>query len=854
MGTLWRSQPMQLIQLFVQIEAAHDTVDELGQLGLVEFRDQNPEVNAFQRNFVNEVKRCDEMERKLRFFEEQVRKEKGLTTILRGISVTDANASSSSGISIDELEGRCEDLEKELIQLNTNQQMLDRNYNELIELQHVLSADNHFFSENPGAARGEFAARSPLVPEAQQQAESSGSKSVKLGFLTGVIVRNKVPSFERVLWRATRGNLYMKQSDIDGQIKDPNTGDWLEKNVFIIFFSGERVQAKIKKICESFGATIYPCPENPNDRQKFLSEVTVRLQDLEVVLARSLEHRKQVLSGVAMYLQTWKAKVMKEKSIYHTMNLFNYDLGRKCLIAEGWCPQTATEDIQLALRRATQRSKALVPSILSIVPTDEVPPTYFHTNKYTKAFQEIVNAYGMAHYREVNPAAISLITFPFLFGVMFADVGHGIFLLMFSLFMILKEKQLMATKLNEIVQMPFGGRYVLFLMSLYAIYIGFIYNELFSVSMDIFGSSYFNPPEFNASCSDCVASGTFMNWTGKAYPFGVDPAWKGAPNELDYYNSFKMKLSILLGVTQMSIGIFFSLANYMHEKQPMKWINIVFQFIPQIVFLWSIFGYMCVLIIVKWCTDYRVANPGGPSVPYILPMIIQMFLSPSSAPYPFIGRYEINHDSSGNVLMTGPSQHKLQVFLVIIALLMVPLMLLPKPFLLKHFNDQRRHHKLVEVQQSDDEPAHPSGQHPSASSSSSGGGGGHGGHGEEFDFTEVFIHQIIHTIEFVLGAISNTASYLRLWALSLAHSELSTVFWNRIVIASLGGAWWQVFIAFSVWAGASFAVLLVMETLSAFLHALRLHWVEFQNKFYIGDGRRFLPYSYERVLSEDDAE
>jgi hypothetical protein len=36
----------------------------------------NPEVNAFQRNFVNEVKRCDEMERKVRFFEEQVTKEK----------------------------------------------------------------------------------------------------------------------------------------------------------------------------------------------------------------------------------------------------------------------------------------------------------------------------------------------------------------------------------------------------------------------------------------------------------------------------------------------------------------------------------------------------------------------------------------------------------------------------------------------------------------------------------------------------------------------------------------------------------------------------------------------------------
>ena len=199
----------------------------------------------------------------------------------------------------------------------------------------------------------------------------------------------------------------------------------------------------------------------------------------------------------------------------------------------------------------------------------------------------------------------------------------------------------------------------------------------------------------------------------------------------------------------------------------------------------------------------------------------------------------------------------LQVLLLLVALVSVPWMLIPKPMILKKRWEERRGASAQYRRtggasssaagngaQDEDDGGERGGLlgRGSAPDSSGGGGGGHGEDGE-FDYGEVAVHQMIHTIEFVLGAVSNTASYLRLWALSLAHSQLSAVFYDRVLMAGVRAqSPAALFVAFFVFAAATLGVLMVMETLSAFLHALRLHWVEFQNKFFRGDGHAFAPF------------
>ncbi|XP_064895278.1 V-type proton ATPase 116 kDa subunit a 1 isoform X6 [Columba livia] len=856
MGELFRSEEMTLAQLFLQSEAAYCCVSELGELGKVQFRDLNPDVNVFQRKFVNEVRRCEEMDRKLRFVEKEIKK--------ANIPITDTGENPEVPFPRDmiDLEANFEKIENELKEINTNQEALKRNFLELTELKFILRKTQQFFDEM---------ADPDLLEESSsllEPSEMGRGAPLRLGFVAGVINRERIPMFERMLWRVCRGNVFLRQAEIENPLEDPVTGDYVHKSVFIIFFQGDQLKNRVKKICEGFRASLYPCPETPQERKEMASGVNTRIDDLQMVLNQTEDHRQRVLQAAAKNIRVWFIKVRKMKAIYHTLNLCNIDVTQKCLIAEVWCPVADLDSIQFALRRGTEHSGSTVPSILNRMQTNQTPPTYNKTNKFTCGFQNIVDAYGIGTYREINPAPYTIITFPFLFAVMFGDFGHGILMTLIAVWMVLRESRILSQKSdNEMFNMVFSGRYIILLMGLFSTYTGLIYNDCFSKSLNMFGSSWSVRPMFTkANWTDALLERTPLlqlnpaipGVFGGPYPFGIDPIWNIATNKLAFLNSFKMKMSVILGIIHMLFGVALSLLNHIYFKKPL---NIYLGFIPEMIFMSSLFGYLVILIFYKWTAYDAHTSKDAPS---LLIHFINMFLFSYS-------------DPSNKMLYKG--QKGLQCFLVVVALLCVPWMLVAKPLVLRHQYLRRKHleGQPVEAQVSTvpNEQALEAAA-PATGTHNFGGirvGNGpteedaeiiqhdqlstHSEEGEEptedevFDFGDTVVYQAIHTIEYCLGCISNTASYLRLWALSLAHAQLSEVLWTMVIhiglsVRSLGGGFGLFFI-FAAFATLTVAILLVMEGLSAFLHALRLHWIEFQNKFYTGTGFKFLPFSFDTI-------
>lgn len=183
----------------------------------------------------------------------------------------------------------------------------------------------------------------------------------------------------------------------------------------------------------------------------------------------------------------------------------------------------------------------------------------------------------------------NIISFPFLFGVMFGDIMHGTLLLIFAIWLCYADR----SNSSSLASVMAPVRYIFLLMGLFATYMGFIYNDFTSTTTMTFG----------ATCYDKIEEGTsgakYLHKTDSncVYPFGMDPIWYRTEQEISFMNSFKMKISVIFGVAQMVLGTTLKAFNAVHKR---NWIVFFFEAVSQLVLINVLFGLMDLFIIVKW--------------------------------------------------------------------------------------------------------------------------------------------------------------------------------------------------------------------------------------------------------------
>mmetsp|Transcript_61585 Transcript_61585/g.84777 ORF Transcript_61585/g.84777 Transcript_61585/m.84777 type:complete len:237 (-) Transcript_61585:871-1581(-) len=234
---------------------------------------------------------------------------------------------------------------------------------------------------------------------------------------------------------------------------------------------------------------------------------------------------------------------------------------------------------------------------------------------------------------------------------MFGDIGHGAVLFLIGATLCLFEHKL---RDREGIKETLPFRYMLLMMGFFATYCGFMYNDFMSI------------PLTGHTCYEYPAnSKTPVRIPGCLHLIGVDPAWYLSVNEIAFMNSMKMKIAVIIGVLHMTLGVFVKGANAVFFKSK---IDFMFEFLPQLILLLALFGYMDLMIIVKWLTDFSGRENEAPS---IISNMIAMALSG--------GAVTPGTDS----LIGSPSTQQItSVILILIVLVCIPTMLLPKPFYL----------------------------------------------------------------------------------------------------------------------------------------------------------------------------
>ena len=521
----FRSEDMSLYEITVPKDNCWDIMNELGNLNNMHFIDLNRDEQVFNLQYAPFIKRCEETEKKIEFIELEWKRHgvpmlppKSVDDFLNKLNTMRRIKKKSNNLFFEEIEKDI-DIKEKFVQEQTRKEKDIYDWLTMFfEYLKVLRLAKHMLINNDrresfGQLKADNNAGASKRSESQEELISSNI--IKVSNIIGTIGMDEKERFKKLVFRATRGNALTHFKDFEKPVID-YFGNSVMKSVYVIMFpEGEAIREKLTRLCDSFLGEKYEIPTGNIDDK--IVEIKGKIAETKQIITVTKEEIRKYLTSINAFeeskvssIQIYKWFIRKEKWLYSTLNKFKN--GNKLLFGLFWLPDSKKDELNKKITDIKEDRNISGPQIWKRENHNVPPPSYFKLNEFTYAFQEITNTYGVPSYKEVNPSVFGIVTFPFLFGVMFGDIGHGFLLFLFGVFICLTAEKLRDGALDALVQ----ARYLVLLMGFFATFNGICYNDFMSLPIE------------GGTCYDIITKGKKEEAVLSqdcVYGIGIDPTW-----------------------------------------------------------------------------------------------------------------------------------------------------------------------------------------------------------------------------------------------------------------------------------------------------------------------------------------
>ncbi|MGY5852579.1 MAG: V-type ATPase 116kDa subunit family protein [Candidatus Thorarchaeota archaeon] len=519
----------------------------------------------------------------------------------------------------------------------------------------------------------------------------------------------------------------------------------------------ERREA-VERILSAMEFESFSVPESSGgDPTVIAADAEARIIELESSL-ENLQSRKDhiVREWGSKILAAWEILDIEHARVEAKRYLVYTDQSVK---AWGWIPYGCEEELESLLIKKTQSVFDLQFEEPDFAEVES--PTYLDNPSLMKPTEDVVNAFGTPSKHDLDPTKIMWLSFPLIFGMVFADVGQGFLVLLIGLAALRGKRR--GDDWGSIMGYIQSGAEGLIMMGIFSMIGGFLFGSFFG--------------------AETVIDPLWPSIAGQEYSLFAHRLPDGSHNP--YRAAHLLKLSIEIGAIQITIGILLDIYNRIKHKETQK-------ILIGVSYLWLYLGFVNLLFGVSYSS---IAN----------------WFDPTGSVFMWIPIAGIGYGTGNNGIYP---QIPIDAMTFSLLVFLTPMIIM-------------------------------------AVASMKGGMDG-----------------MVHFLESALGMISHTVSYARIFALATVHVILSGVFFELVpplfnipfpaltiagveiipteVHSPIPGAPTYPHLPLL---GAIIGTFIVgiLEGLLAFMHTLRLHFVEWFSKFYHAGGVLFAPFTVKRV-------